>query len=62
MIEKSQVLSTVQQIKLRKLELETEALLKQVQCQSNPDEQSLIETNRNRPPSGSTLSAIPHGL
>ena len=43
MIEKSQVLSTVQQIKLRRLELELEALKEQVEGQCNSERESLIE-------------------
>lgn len=45
MIEKSQVLSTVQQIKLRELELEVEALREKVQHQSNVEQESLSKAN-----------------
>ena len=45
MIEKSQVLSTAQQIELRKLELELEALREQIQCRCNLEQQPLIENS-----------------
>ena len=44
MLEKSQVLSTVQQVKLRKLELEVEALWKRVKNKNNPEEKLLVQT------------------
>ena len=51
MIQKSQVLSTVQQIKLRKLELAVEALLEQVTSETDSDkmEMSLIKAGIDRP-------------
>ena len=54
MIEKSQVLSTVQQIKLRRLELEVEALRKQIQCQRDTRQKSLTEGNSDRLTSANT--------
>ena len=45
MIEKSQVLSTVQQIKLRRLELAIEALKEQIECQCNSQKPSAIDNN-----------------
>ena len=47
MLKKSQVLSTVQQVKLQKLALDIEALRKEVQKQSNVGENSLQEANSN---------------
>lgn len=44
MLEKSQVLSTVQQVKLRKLELEVEALWQQVKNKSSPEPKLLVQT------------------
>ncbi|MGD1918324.1 MAG: hypothetical protein ACFCAD_05225 [Pleurocapsa sp.] len=58
MIEKSQVLSTVQQIKLRKLELEVEALREQVQHQCNSEEQSLAKADSDITISPSASSAM----
>jgi len=51
MIQKSQVLSTVQQIKLRKLELAVQALLEQVTGETDSEkmEMSLIKTGIDRP-------------
>ncbi len=45
MIEKAQVLSTVQQIELRKLELELEALREKIQNQSNLEQESPLEAD-----------------
>ena len=47
MIEKS-VLSTVQQIKLRRLELELEALREQVEGQCDSESESLVNVNSDR--------------
>ena len=47
MIHKSQVLSTVQQIKLRKLELEIEALREQIQGRGDCEAESLARGNVN---------------
>ena len=59
MMEKSQVLSTVQQIKLHKLELEIEALRKKVQHQSYIKQESLSAAN-NDITYGSTSQTLSH--
>ena len=61
MIEKSQVLSTVQQIELSKLEFELEALKERVQCQSKSQEQSSTDINSDRltcKPASETMSHL----
>ena len=59
MIEKSQVLSTVQQIQLRKLELEVEALREKVQHQSYVKQGSSLEAN-TQPSYKPTSQTLPH--
>jgi hypothetical protein len=48
MSDKSHLLSTVQRIKLRKLELEIEALWEEVQSKSELEARSLLKTSTNQ--------------